>query len=334
MDSPKLKNIATLEGHLERVWNVAWNPTGTLLATAGADKTIRIWGLEDEQWVCKTVLSDGHQRTIRSVSWSPCGNMLASASFDGTVCIWDKRSGEFQCTSTLEGHENEVKCVVWSVSGALLSTCSRDKSVWVWDVLDDGEEFECASVLHHHTQDVKCVRWHPTENLLASASYDDTVKIYKEDDDDWTACASLEGHESTVWSIAFDSTGERLASCSADKTVKIWRSYKPGNEQGVPTPSSDPVWKCVCTLSGQHNRPIYDINWSASGAIATAGGDDIIRIFRETPGCDAHQPTFDLVWEQPKAHESDVNCVTWNPKNSSMLASCSDDCKVKIWNFS
>lgn len=68
--------------------------------------------------------------------------------------------------------------------------------------------------------------------LLASASYDDTVKLYREEEDDWVCCATLEGHESTVWSVAFDRGGERLASCSDDKTVRIWQQYKPGNEEG------------------------------------------------------------------------------------------------------
>lgn len=71
--------------------------------------------------------------------------------------------------------------------------------------------------------------------LLASASYDDTVKLYREEEDDWVCCATLEGHESTVWSLAFDPSGQRLASCSDDRTVRIWHQYLPGNEQGEGT---------------------------------------------------------------------------------------------------
>ena len=29
----------------------------------------------------------------------------------------------------------------------------------------------------------------------------------------------------------------------------------------IPTPDSETVWKCVCTLSGHHERPIYSIDW-------------------------------------------------------------------------
>lgn len=125
----------------------------------------------------------------------------------------------------------------------LLATCSRDKSIWIWEDLDDGDNnFETVAVMQEHGGDVKCVSWHPSEECLASGSYDDTIRIWREDLDDWGQVACLKGHEGTVWFLDWERDveggeggggGARLVSCSDDQSVRVWKRRDVVREQGA-----------------------------------------------------------------------------------------------------
>eukprot|EP00249_Psilotum_nudum_P012581 c23865_g1_i1 orf=150-1292(+) len=345
-DDLDLRLVQQLEGHTDKVWNVAWNPVCGLggkppmFASCSGDRTVRVWEHQPSRdpcsplWVCVAVLEEMHKRTVRACDWSPDGKFLATASFDGTTAVWEHVGGEFECIASLEGHENEVKSVSWSASGMLLATCGRDKSVWIWE-LQPGNEFECASVLHGHTQDVKMVQFHPSREILVSASYDNSIKVWAEDidNDDWECVQTLgnpgRGHTSTVWALSFESSGDRMVSCSDDLTLMVWdTSSDPSkNVDGKSVP-----WKHLCTISGYHDRTIFSVDWSKStGIIASGAGDDCIRLFFETRDDLAQAPGFKMVLKKDKGHSTDVNCVKWHPREPCLLASAGDDCMVKIW---
>ena len=94
----------------------------------------------------------------------------------------------------------------------------------------------------------------------------------------------------------------------------------------------------MARLAGFHTATVYSVDWSRqSGAIASGGADDSIRVFAEDPeqaqGWAMDQPSFRCVAHVPSAHASDVNCVRWNPRRPELLASAGDDQLVKIWRF-
>jgi WD40 repeat protein len=119
--------VAALAGHDDRVWMVAWHPSGQVLASCSGDKTVRIWAntrpTSDAStgWRCVATLQGEHRRTVRCVSWSPDGSRLACSSFDATVTVWAWAKGspfdtgvfDLELVTQLDGHENEVKCVAW-----------------------------------------------------------------------------------------------------------------------------------------------------------------------------------------------------------------------------
>ncbi|KAG7489232.1 putative cytosolic iron-sulfur protein assembly protein CIAO1 [Solea senegalensis] len=202
-----------------------------------------------------------------------------------------------QSLTVLEGHENEVKCVTWAPSGNLLATCSRDKSVWIWEV----RRRVSVTVFKRQTCGV-------ASNTRA------------------VGFSQLRQQH-----LHLQRRGRRLgvlASSSDDRTVKIWKEF-PGEAA-----HGDLSWKCVCTLSGFHTRTVYDVAWcKLTGALATACGDDGVRVFKEDESSDRDQPIFSLAAQVKKAHDQDVNCVAWNPQEAGLLATCSDDGDIAIWRF-
>ncbi|NWU30393.1 CIAO1 protein, partial [Dyaphorophyia castanea] len=227
--------------------------------------------------------------------------------------------------------ESRCWALAWSPGGALLASCGGDRTVRVWG--REGERGTGARPMPGardraapHPRVPPCPR---CPQLLASASYDDTVRLYREEEDDWVCCATLEGHESTVWAVAWERSGQRLVSCSDDRTLRVWQRFEPGNQEGVACSGSEPSWKCVCTLSGYHGRTIYDVAWS----VGTPGafGD---RVFEEaTPASPGSPVTFGLAAHVPRAHAQDVNGVAWHPREPGLLASCGDDGDIAFWQY-
>jgi WD40 repeat protein len=65
---------------------VSFSPDGQRVATAGYDRTIRIWDARTGQEI---LILRGHTRQVSTVRILPDGHRLISASVDQTIRLWD-----------------------------------------------------------------------------------------------------------------------------------------------------------------------------------------------------------------------------------------------------
>ncbi|RVW48091.1 Protein CIA1 [Vitis vinifera] len=233
----ELKEIQRLEGHNDKVWSLAWNPTSTLLASCSGDKTVRIWqrSPSTSSWHCK--VSSFFFPQFGSSEY--VGNVLVHWFYFGT-----KRDGSIRMLDSSqavleETHTRTVRSCAWSPSGKLLATASFDATTAIWELI--GDDFECVSTLEGHENEVKSVSWNASGSLLATCSRDKSVWIWEVQPGNEFECVSvLQGHTQDVKMVQWHPIMDVLFSCSYDNTVKIWA------EDG----DSDD-WHCVQTLANE-----------------------------------------------------------------------------------
>jgi WD40 repeat protein len=86
--------VATLAGHSDSVYSVAFNPTNPLLATSSRDKTVKLWKLNIENFsIVPSISSDSAASQIRpSVSASANDSgLIISRNLNGTIIIKIKK---------------------------------------------------------------------------------------------------------------------------------------------------------------------------------------------------------------------------------------------------
>jgi hypothetical protein len=200
---------AAFKGHTATVNCVAFAPDGKRAASAGDDRTVRIWQVPGGT---ELACLKGESTEIFALTFSPDGNFLLSAGADRLVRLWDLRSGVE--VRVFKGHTDSVRALAFSPDGKRAVSAGDDRSLRVWD-LADGREI---AALGGHTDAVTSVVW--SRHGVLSGSRDGTVRL-------WSVAerkqkARLEGHAGPVHSVAVSPDGKTALSGGNDKTVRYW----------------------------------------------------------------------------------------------------------------
>lgn len=197
------------EEHGSRVFEIAIQPKGSLVATGGADGFVRLWEPGEGQ---KSALR--HGKTVLGLAWTPDGGQLASAGIDGRIVLWDVDAGEM--AFAIQAHEQPISDIAMDPRGGDIYSASDDRTVARWDL---GERRRLAQY-EHHTDEVWALAITSNGGLVVSGGKDDTVVWFRPHDEQ--PIRRQKAHTKGVLDLHFSPDESQLASGGLDGRIRMW----------------------------------------------------------------------------------------------------------------
>jgi WD40 repeat protein len=316
-----------LEGHTDRIRQIAFAPSGRSLASAGADGTARIWDLasgEGCRWevaakpdVCA---SPGFADCpdVYQVRFAPDERWLVTASSDPVqpVRIWNPIGCKALPPPSLGAVKGGVRSLALTRgdAGALvLATGGNDGAIHVLRQDPAGTWSQLCAV-EAHEGSIGAVTFSPDGRWLAAAGRDGRASLIELQGNRCGAPRYLDGDAGSLYDVQFAPDSKTLVTAAFDAKAQVW--------------SVDGT--LVAQLSAQQNR-ISSAGFSPDGEwIVTASRDGTIALWRRPTRVIARSPTPYLILD------GDLGAVTqavFDPKGQMIGAGYWDEAAVlwRLW---
>jgi WD40 repeat protein len=292
--TPAETRSQVIDGEMENVEAISWDPTGERIVYDGEDRSLKIVRVSNGD-ILHRISSYLHYTDVK---WNPKNNSIAVAQSDYLIRILDPESGTF--TKNIGYHEKWIPALSWHPNGTNLASGGNDNKIKLWETVNIKlvKEIDAGG-------EVLDLEWNYDGSLLASASTTRNIKIW--DPFNAELLKTLSGHSNSVTAISWSPFGNRLVSASNDSTIKIWDV------------ETEEVIYDIHTGS-----VVNDVVWSLDGfQIAAALQDNTIAIWDPETG-DRINTLY--------GHTAGVQTLAWRPDGMRM-ASGSDDNTIRIWYF-
>jgi WD40 repeat protein len=260
--SLRLFDVETLQlrswrrGHEGPIVALAGSPDGMLLASAGADGTVRLWEAAHGQPL-RDCEHDGS--VVQALSFHPNGKTLVGAS--GLVLRrWETATGRDLSASSV--HRGGVTAVVY-LDAATVASAGRDRSVRVWKA-DSGQEIRRFDT---HGRPITVLAASPDGTFLAGGGIGGVVVLWNVVDG--TERFVLQGGAAGVRALAFAPDGHRLLVGDEQGGLRVW----------------DTTTGRTVVRTGVERRPVNGLAWSPDGRTLLARhGDGTLTRWNATDG--------------------------------------------------
>ncbi len=309
-----------IRGKANYIWGVGFAPDGKTLASANADKTVKLWRPAHHTDQESSDPSRPASQWVRCLACSPDGKLIASGSSDHTICLWDAATGSK--LAVLTEHKHRVLGVAFSPDGMTLASASIDKSIKLWDIPAGAADKTKLRISYPTKSEANCVAYSPDGKTLAFGCQDGTITLWDLESD--KARLVLKGHTESIQSIAFSRDGHSLASGAGEGDLD-------GNR-----PGQAKIWDVT---TGKERFPleglpggVFSVAFNSKGTILAAGGGNVM-----TP----HRPGEMRLWDAVtgkelkhlRGHNEIIHAVTFTPDGGTLISGSFDNsANIKLWN--